>query len=545
MISPWGPGRPAGAAPPPGGLVVDEIGSNTVTSVAVPANTFTSATSGITNPTFVAVTPDGRTAYVVNQSSNTVTPVDLSVTPNVAGTPIPVGQLPFGIAITPDGRTAYVGNFIGNSVTPIDLSTNTAESPIALPGVFPFDIAIAPDGKTAYVANTVSNQVIPIDLTTTPPTVGSPITVGTGPEGLAITPDGRFLYVANVDDNDASVVDLTTNPPAVATIPTGVGAQDVTISPDGKTAYVLNGNAGTQTLPGSVSVIDVATESVTATITVQIGPGMIKTSTDGGIVYVTGTSDNTIDEIDAATDQVSATISDPALNVPDGIAVIPDQAPTTSFTVTPADARTATTFDGSASSARTGSVALYEWDFGDGSTATTTSPTTTHVYATQGDYTATLTVVDSGGTSTTVTFTGQTVSNKGGPSARTNRTFHVPPAPPTTTTTTTTPGPTTTTTTTPPPTTTTQPGSTTTLSTTTTTTGSGGAVAVGASGSGAGGSSGADPVSVRAGAARAKPANELGFVVGSGAVAGAAGTPAVAFWRRRRRPRPRGVPRDG
>jgi PKD repeat protein len=55
-------------------------------------------------------------------------------------------------------------------------------------------------------------------------------------------------------------------------------------------------------------------------------------------------------------------------------------------------------FDGSASSDPNGDIVSYTWDFGDGTaTATAPSPSTTHVFATVGTYTVTLTVEDSGG----------------------------------------------------------------------------------------------------------------------------------------------------
>jgi len=45
-----------------------------------------------------------------------VTPIDL--TTNTPGTPIPV-DTPFGVVVTPDGRTAYVTNQRSRTVTPI------------------------------------------------------------------------------------------------------------------------------------------------------------------------------------------------------------------------------------------------------------------------------------------------------------------------------------------------------------------------------------------------------------------------------------------
>ncbi len=67
------------------------------------------------------------TAYVVNGISNTVTPVNTAT--NTPGRPIKVARFPQSIAITPDGKTAYVANSgydRGNTVTPISTATNTA-----------------------------------------------------------------------------------------------------------------------------------------------------------------------------------------------------------------------------------------------------------------------------------------------------------------------------------------------------------------------------------------------------------------------------------
>jgi YVTN family beta-propeller protein len=50
-------------------------------------------------PWAVAITPDGRTAYVVSNGSDTVTPV--SVVTGRAGKAISVGSAPVSIAITP------------------------------------------------------------------------------------------------------------------------------------------------------------------------------------------------------------------------------------------------------------------------------------------------------------------------------------------------------------------------------------------------------------------------------------------------------------
>jgi len=151
----------------------------------------------------IAITPDGKTVYVStvfgchDRPSNeyctfAVTPI--STATNTPRTPITVGSGPWTlydvgqIAITPDGKTAYVTT--GTSVTPISTATNTPGKPIHLgkvnipggggPGG---QIVITPDGKTAYV--TTGSGVTPISTATNTP--GKPIHV-VGTIAIAITP---------------------------------------------------------------------------------------------------------------------------------------------------------------------------------------------------------------------------------------------------------------------------------------------------------------------------------------------------------------------
>jgi YVTN family beta-propeller protein len=116
--------------------------------LAIPISTATNKAGkpigvGVDGGQQIAITPDGKTAYVLNTAADTVVPV--STASNKAGTPIPVGRSrmgPWFIAITPDGKTAYVA--CNNAVIPISTATNTPGKPVPAPLKNPMNIAITP-----------------------------------------------------------------------------------------------------------------------------------------------------------------------------------------------------------------------------------------------------------------------------------------------------------------------------------------------------------------------------------------------------------------
>jgi YVTN family beta-propeller protein len=88
--------------------------------------------------------------------------------------------------------------------------------------------------------------------------------VGPFPGGVAVSPDGTKVYVT-IFSNAVSVIDTATNTVS-ATIPVGLSPEGVAVKPDGSKVYVANVN------PGTVSVIDTATNTVIATIPVGMAP---------------------------------------------------------------------------------------------------------------------------------------------------------------------------------------------------------------------------------------------------------------------------------
>jgi PKD repeat protein len=94
------------------------------------------------------------------------------------------------------------------------------------------------------------------------------------------------------------------------------------------------------------------------------------------------------------------------------MAMSPDQPPVAAFAAAPGVAGALSVFDASASSDADGTIARYDWAFGDGSSASA-GAVTTHTYSAPGTYHVTLTETDNEGCSTTFIFTGQTAMCNG------------------------------------------------------------------------------------------------------------------------------------
>ena len=134
-----------------------------------------------------------------------------------------------------------------------------------------------------------------------------------------------FAYITNSMASTVSVIDTATNS-VTATINVGDVPYGVAINPSGTSVYVTNNNGVT------VSVIDTATNSVTATIPVGLEPGGVAVNPSGTSVYVANYKSNTVSVIETATNNVTATI--PVGNGPAAFGNFIGVEPTTTTTTT-------------------------------------------------------------------------------------------------------------------------------------------------------------------------------------------------------------------
>ncbi len=103
---------------------------------------------------------------------------------------------------------------------------------------------------------------------------------------------------------------------------------------------------------------------------------------------------------------------------PHALAIVPDQPPVASLADPFARPDVPIVFNAAASTDPDGSIARYEWAFGDEITAASGGPSESHTYAAPGQYQGTLTLTDNEGCSTALVFTGQTAYCNGSAEAR-------------------------------------------------------------------------------------------------------------------------------
>jgi YVTN family beta-propeller protein len=136
-----------------------------------------------------------------------------------------------------------------------------------------------------------------------------------------------FAYVTNAFSSSVSVVDTATNQvSATITFPAGSGPYAAAITPDLKKVYVTSMDLGSTCGPNNaVFVIDTSSNTVGANpIAVGCEPTSISITPDGTHAYVANQFDSTVSVIDTTADAVTQTIVFPRAATLASIAISPD-----------------------------------------------------------------------------------------------------------------------------------------------------------------------------------------------------------------------------
>ena len=156
------------------------------------------------SPVDVVLTPDEAWLVTANQTSDTVSLVDVKnrqVVDEVA-----CGHRPAGLALAPDGRRVLVTASYSGTLSVMEITEGKLKPTGSVRlGFEPVGVAVSPDGKLAYVALEAGAAVAVVDLESL--REAARIEVGRWPRYLALTPDGSRLAVGTSGDQSISVVD--------------------------------------------------------------------------------------------------------------------------------------------------------------------------------------------------------------------------------------------------------------------------------------------------------------------------------------------------
>jgi YVTN family beta-propeller protein len=138
-------------------------------------------------------TTAGAHAYVLNSDTNSVSVID-TATSTVKS--IAVGKYPWDVAVSPDGRRAYVVNNLDDTLSILGSATDSVIATVPV-GVRPLRVAVSPDGARAFVINSRDDSVSVIDTATS--TLSDTIAVGHTPFDVSVSADGGRAFVRHRD----------------------------------------------------------------------------------------------------------------------------------------------------------------------------------------------------------------------------------------------------------------------------------------------------------------------------------------------------------
>jgi len=263
-------------------------------------------------PQHVVPSYDLTTLWVANNLGNSLTPIDPGT--GREGPSVPVDD-PYNLYFTPDGRYAIVIAERRRRLDFRDAHTMALVQslPVACKGVDHMEFTA--DGRAAVATCEFSGQLVKVDLATR--TVVGYLTLDPGgldsaamPQDIRSRADGRVFYVADMKANGVYLVD----PDAfrrIGFLATGKGTHGIYPSRDGRLLYVTNRGwnttAGGRHGPGTITVLDAATERIVATWPVPGGgsPDMGNVSADGRELWVSGRYDDEVYVFDTATGRLT------------------------------------------------------------------------------------------------------------------------------------------------------------------------------------------------------------------------------------------------
>jgi YVTN family beta-propeller protein len=295
-------------------------------------------------PQHIVPSYDLKTLWELDNQGNQVVPITAST--GERGAPIAVED-PYNLYFTPDGSSAIVVAEAYRRLDFRDPHTMELQASLEVPGCGGINHADY-DATGSYLLATCefAGKIAKIDMTTrtvvglldlaADPVAGQPATMPTRmpngevasymPQDIRAAPDGHDFYVADMMAGGLFVLEGGSFK-VTQFIPTGVGTHGITPSRDGTRLYVSNRGSssvfGTAHGPGSVTVLDIATNTIVATWEVPGGgsPDMGNLNAAGTELWLSGRFDSEVYVFDTINGGLAARI--PVGEGPHGLTVWP------------------------------------------------------------------------------------------------------------------------------------------------------------------------------------------------------------------------------
>ncbi len=268
------------------GILLVAMGpSNNLVMIDIATERVMKAIAGPVNPHGIAVTPDGKYAYLTSRNPDEENksagdgPFEVSVVDLEQGkvaTTIDVGGDSHHAWISPDGKQVYVTVPALEGISVIDTATNSVVNTVKT-GFKANSVATSPDGKRIYVVNKGDDTLSVIDRESL--AVAKTLNVGKGPDHITVSPDGTMIYLTATYANEIWAIQA--DPLSVAAkAKTDKGPHGIAVSGDGQ--YVLVASRGGATL----SMFRAPELKMLYSKPLGKGPGHIAVAPGGNLVYV-------------------------------------------------------------------------------------------------------------------------------------------------------------------------------------------------------------------------------------------------------------------
>jgi YVTN family beta-propeller protein len=269
------------------------------------------------NAVFAESTPSNA-LLVLAKADSTLAIVDPSTLKILAR--VPAGPDPHEVIASSDGRFAYISNYGGgayNTITVVDLVGQKALAPVDLGALRGPHGLVFTGGRVWFTAE-AAKAIGSYD----PATKKIDWVLGTGQDRthmIFVSEDLKRIITTNVSSATVTIIEKRERMPGPGGPPpgrpggrgpmgppggnwdetvVGVGRGDegFDVSPDGKEIWTANAQDGT------VSIVDVATKTVTRTLDANVkGANRLKFTLDGKLVFISSLSGGDLVILDAST----------------------------------------------------------------------------------------------------------------------------------------------------------------------------------------------------------------------------------------------------